>query len=110
MISGGWRRSSAAWRTTPSISIPHCCCSKRVLVASRRLKPASTRQKRECGRSSTILPGNPARSDTNHWMDDDGSGALALLAEARELVDAELDRCADRLCADVRGVVGEALA
>ncbi|HEY3935490.1 MAG TPA: farnesyl diphosphate synthase [Gemmatimonadales bacterium] len=43
-------------------------------------------------------------------MDDDDSDALALLAEARELVDAELDRCAHRLRSDVPGVVGEALA
>jgi geranylgeranyl pyrophosphate synthase len=36
--------------------------------------------------------------------------ALALLAEAREIVDAELDRCAERLAQDVPGRLGQALA
>src|SRR5579862_9857826 len=36
--------------------------------------------------------------------------AIALLAEARQRIDGELDRCADRLAADVPGRLGEALA
>jgi geranylgeranyl pyrophosphate synthase len=36
--------------------------------------------------------------------------AVALLAEARQVVDAELDRCAERLTATVPGLLGEALA
>ena len=36
--------------------------------------------------------------------------AVELLAEAREIVDAELDRCAERLAADVPGPLGAALA
>ncbi len=36
--------------------------------------------------------------------------AVALLAEARQVVDAELDRCAERLAAGVPGRLGEALA
>ena len=44
-------------------------------------------------------------------MADSGMGdAIALLAEARQIVDTELDRCADRLAADVPGPLGEALA
>jgi geranylgeranyl diphosphate synthase, type II len=36
--------------------------------------------------------------------------AVALLAEARQVVDAELDRCAERLTVSVPGPLGEALA
>ena len=36
--------------------------------------------------------------------------AVALLAEARQIVDAELERCANRLAAEVSGPLGEALA
>jgi geranylgeranyl diphosphate synthase type II len=43
-------------------------------------------------------------------MADEPVDALALLAEARCTVDAELDRCAARVAADVPGQLGEALA
>ena len=43
-------------------------------------------------------------------MADGGGDALALLAEAREIVDADLDRCASRLSAAVPGTLGAALA
>ena len=36
--------------------------------------------------------------------------AVALLAEARQIVDAELERCANRLAVEVSGPLGEALA
>ncbi len=43
--------------------------------------------------------------------EDSGPGdALALLGEARELVDAELDRCAERLGTSIGGRLGEAVA
>jgi geranylgeranyl diphosphate synthase type II len=41
---------------------------------------------------------------------DDSADALGLLAEARDRIDAELGRCADRLRDAVAGVTGEALA
>ena len=46
-------------------------------------------------------------------MDRSGSNrsmAEELLAEARQIVDAELDRCAERLAAEVPGALGEAVA
>ncbi|MGH7593470.1 MAG: polyprenyl synthetase family protein, partial [Gemmatimonadales bacterium] len=42
-------------------------------------------------------------------MPEGATDALALLAEAREVVDAELDRCASRLATGVPGTLGEAL-
>src|SRR5512135_16473 len=48
-------------------------------------------------------------SGSNRSMAEGGVDAVALLAEARHLVDAELDRCARRLDADVPGALGPAL-
>ena len=55
-------------------------------------------------------PPATVRSGSNRSMAEGGVDAVALLAEARHLVDAELDRCARRLGADVPGSLGAALA
>ena len=50
------------------------------------------------------------RSDSNRLMADGETDAVALLAEARHVVDAELDRCVERLATTVPGTLGTALA